>query len=73
MSKITLKIVGERTMHCGGCENGVRFSLSQLPGVEQVNPDRITQLVEVSLSSEETGIEQLKAQLEYLGYQAETV
>jgi hypothetical protein len=49
------------------------MSLSILPGVEQVHPDRKTQLVEVSLSLDKTGIQQIKDKLEYLGYQAEAV
>ena len=70
MSKITLKIVGDHLMNCGGCEGKVQNALSQIPGVAEVSPDRNTQLVEVTLLSEPIGLEQLNAQLETIGYQA---
>jgi copper chaperone CopZ len=72
MSKITLKIVGDRTMHCGGCENGVRFSLNQVPGVIEVNPDRATQLVEV-IADPGIAVETLSAQMDQLGYQVQVL
>ena len=39
---ITLKIVGDNTMHCGGCENTVKFALKQLAGVARVEAERQT-------------------------------
>jgi copper chaperone CopZ len=71
MSKIMLKIVGDHQMSCGGCEGNVRRALSMLPGVTEVAADRNTQLVEVSLSSDQIGFEQLKEQLDTIGYEAE--
>ena len=71
MSKVTMKIVGDHKMNCGGCEGNVRNTLSQLPGVAEVLADKNTQLVEVKLASDETGFEQLKAKLETIGYVAE--
>ena len=72
-NKISLRIVGERTMHCGGCEGNVKFALSQIPGVNQVIPDRTTQMVEVSLSSDDINLDTMKAPLTEIGYQAEVI
>ena len=71
--KNSLKIVGERTMNCGGCEGNVKFALSQIPGVGEVNPDRNTQMVEVSLSSDDVNPDTMKAALTEIGYQAEII
>ena len=71
MTKITMKIVGDHQMSCGGCEGNVRNTLYQLPGVTEVVADKNTQLVEVKLDSDETGFDQLKAKLDTIGYAAE--
>ncbi len=71
--KISMKIVGERTMHCGGCEGNVKFTLSQIPGVNEVIADRNTQMVEISLASDDVNPEAMKAALSEIGYQAEVI
>ena len=54
MSKtLNLNVVGDHTMHCAGCERTVTFTLSQLPGVEQVKADWKNQDIQVELSSDE--------------------
>lgn len=67
----TLKVVGEQTIHCGGCENAIQVSLSQLPGVKQVKADHTTQLVEVSAEAEQADLVVVQKRLEWMGYQAE--
>lgn len=66
-----LKVVGEQTIHCGGCESAIRMSLYQLPGVKQVKADHKTQLVEVSADVEQTDPEAVRARLDWMGYEAE--
>lgn len=68
---IKLKVIGERTMHCGGCASTVQFTLSQLPGVREVNANFKTQNIEVVLTSDETDLEKVKAELDWIGYQVE--
>ena len=66
-----LKVIGEQTIHCGGCENAIQMSLSQLPGVKRVKADHKTQLVEVSADVEQTGLEVIRERLDWMGYEAE--
>ena len=73
MSKtLNLKVVGDHTMHCAGCERTVTFTLSQLPGVEQVKADWKNQDIQVDLSSNEVDLEKIKAELDWIGYEVET-
>ncbi len=69
--KITLKVVGQNTMHCAGCERTVKFTLSQLPGVKEVHADHKTQQIEISLSSDETNAAKITAELDWIGYEVE--
>jgi copper chaperone CopZ len=64
-----LKVVGEQTIHCGGCENAIQMSLSQLPGVKRVKADHKTQLVEVSADVTQTDLQAVRERLEWMGYQ----
>ncbi len=68
---LKLRVVGEQTMHCSGCERTVQFTLSRLPGVRQVRADHKTQRIELLLESEGTDLEKLKAELDWIGYQVE--
>lgn len=72
MSKtLNLKIIGDHTMHCAGCERSITFSLSQMPGVEDVKADWNTQEIQVDLSSDEVDLEKIKAELDWIGYEVE--
>ena len=71
--KVSLKIVGDKIMNCGGCEGNVKFALSQIPGVNEVNPDRNTQMVDVSLSSDDINLDAMKAALTEIRYQAQVI
>lgn len=72
MSKtLNLKIIGDHTMHCAGCERSITFSLSQMPGVEEVKADWNTQEIQVDLSSDEVDLEKIKAELDWIGYEVE--
>ncbi len=65
---VTLEVVGEQTLHCGGCERTVEFTLSQLPGVRVIEVDHTTQLIEIALTDGETDLEKVQAELEWIGY-----
>lgn len=60
-------------MHCGGCERTVTFTLSQLPGVNVIKADHKTQLIELVLTGEETDLDKVKAELDWIGYEVEPV
>jgi copper chaperone CopZ len=68
---VTLKVVGDRTIHCGGCENTIVVSISKIPGVEQVEADRDSQLIQFELQPGEAQLALVTAELETLGYQVE--
>lgn len=72
MSKtLNLKVVGEHSMHCAGCERSVTFALSQLPGIEEVKADWKEQEIRVELSSDESDLEKIKTELDWIGYEVE--
>ncbi len=66
---LKLKVVGDHTMHCAGCERSITFSLSQLPGVEEVKADWKTQAIQIDLSSDEINLEKIKSELDWIGYE----
>jgi len=70
-SEMTLKVVGTQTMHCAGCEQTVTFTLSNLPGVKVLKADHKTQVIEIALTSEETDLEKVKAEMDWIGYEVE--
>lgn len=71
--KVTFKVVGDRTIHCNGCENSIKLALKQIPEVGEVSADRNTQLIEVTLLSDGEHGGKVKSQLDLLGYQVEPV
>ncbi len=69
----TLKVTGNQTMHCGGCESTVKFALKQLPGIQQVEANYKTQLIDLALDTEVLDVERVYQELDWIGYQvAET-
>ncbi len=66
---LKLKVIGDHTMHCAGCERSITFSLSQLPGVEKVKADWKNQAIQIELSSDEGNLEKIKAELDWIGYE----
>lgn len=70
---VKLKVVGDNTIHCGGCERTIQFTLSHLPGIEGVKVNHNTQGIEFVMISGETDLEKVKADLEWIGYQVEEV
>ena len=39
--RLNLKIMGEQTMHCSGCERTVQFTLARVPGVRSVKANHL--------------------------------
>jgi copper chaperone CopZ len=66
-----LKVIGENTLHCDGCERTVEFALSRMPGVERVKADQRVQEIAFVLTSGETDLEKVIANLRWIGYQVE--
>ncbi len=66
-----LKVVGDHTMHCSGCESAVEFTLSRLPGVREVKADHRSQLIEIVLEANQADLQTARHELEWLGYQVE--
>lgn len=73
INTLNLKVVGEHTLHCAGCERTAEFTLSRLPGVKAVKADHKAQTIQVSLESDETDLEKVKAELEWIGYEVEAL
>ena len=72
-AKTTLKVVGSQTMHCTGCERTITFTLSQLPGVNVIKADHKTQLIELMMTSDETGLDKVQSELDWIGYEVAPV
>ncbi|MEX2442536.1 MAG: heavy-metal-associated domain-containing protein [Alkalispirochaeta sp.] len=70
---IRLRIVGETVMHCNGCEQAVKMSLSQLEGMKTVKADHTTQLVEATVDTVRTDQDAIMERLGFIGYQTQSV
>lgn len=69
VSKVDLTVVGDQTMHCGGCENRVRFALSRLPGVQSVSASAKTQAISVLIEPGQVSVEQVQERLRVAGFE----
>lgn len=67
MKEITIKVQG---MMCGGCENRVKNTLSQLDGIESVEASFAEGIVKIILN-EEINIDIIKEKIEDLGFEVE--
>lgn len=65
----TLKVSGEQTMHCGGCESTVKFALKQLPGVHGVEASHKTQLIRLTFDPQALDLEKVRRELDWIGYE----
>jgi heavy metal translocating P-type ATPase len=68
----TLKVIGEQTMHCGGCEQTVKFALGQLSGVQSVEASHKTQQINLTFDRQLLNLEQVHQALDRLGYEVST-
>ena len=65
MKEIIIKVNG---MMCGGCENRIKNSLSDLAGIESIEANHIEGFVKV-ISNEEIDISVIKEKIEDLGFE----
>jgi len=62
-------VTGETKLHCAGCEQRVGNALRYLAGVQDVRASAQTQQVVVTFDPAQVSPEQVRAQLEQIGYQ----
>lgn len=67
MKEINLKVKG---MHCEGCENRIKNSLSTIEGIEEVIANYIDGSVLIK-TNKEVDIEDIKEKIEDLGFENE--
>ena len=68
-----LKVIGDNTMHCGGCENTIKFALMQVSGIEKVEASHKTQQIEVTFDPQLLTLDRVRQELDWNGYQVEEV
>lgn len=73
LKSLHLKVAGDRTIHCGGCENTIKLALRDLTGVQKVDASFKTQKIDVLYNPEALNRDQIESELEGLGYQVEEV
>jgi copper chaperone len=66
---LTLKVTG---MTCGGCENAVKRTVSQLDGVSEVAASHKAEEVVVSYDAARVSRDQIAAKIQRLGYQVQS-
>lgn len=67
MKEINLKVKG---MHCEGCENRIKNSLSTIDGVDEVIANHIDGTVLIK-TNKEVDLEKIKEKIEDLGFENE--
>lgn len=74
MKNMTFEVVGSNKMHCGGCESAVKFVLSDLPGVQDVQATHTNQ--HIVIQYDETQVLEralILEELDQLGYQVKEI
>ncbi len=69
---LKLRVVGEQTIHCDGCERTIEATLSQFPGIRLVRADHETQTIEVDGVPGEMDTENVIAALDRIGYEVQS-
>ena len=67
MKEINLKVKG---MHCEGCENRIKNSLSTIEGVDEVIANHIDGTVLIK-TNKEVDLDEIKERIEDLGFENE--
>ena len=67
MKEINLKVKG---MHCEGCENRIKNSLSEIDGVDEVIANHVDGTVLIK-TNKEVDLEEIKEKIEDLGFENE--
>lgn len=65
MNKIIFKVEG---MMCTGCENRIKTSISNIPGIKEVKADHVKKCVEVTADKKVT-MDSIKITIEDLGFE----
>lgn len=73
IEKMTFKVVGDRTIHCNGCENSINFALNQMSDVREAVADRVLQMIEITPAGEDVDGSNIVKELDSLGYQVELI
>lgn len=69
----TLRVIGQQTMHCNGCEQTVKFTLKQLPGVQEVGASHKSQHIDLTFDPQVVDMERVRQELEWIGYQVDEI
>lgn len=67
MKEATFRV---QEIHCGGCENSIRNSLSRLEGISSVEPDQATDEVRVAYDETRVKVEEIVERLADIGFPA---
>jgi Cu+-exporting ATPase len=68
---IDLTVVGNQPIHCASCEQRISNGLRRLAGVHSVEASSQTQRVQVTIDPAQVSADQVRANLEQLGFAAE--
>ena len=68
---LKLRVVGEQTIHCNGCERTIEFTLAQLPSVRLVRADHETQRIEIDSTHAGVEMGEVISKLDQIGYEVE--
>lgn len=69
LKDLTLRVKGERTIHCSSCEQTIERTLTRLAGVKRVKANHRTQNVELTLDTDAIELGKVKQELDWIGYQ----
>ncbi len=70
VEKVELEVVGQRTIHCDGCERTIERGLSQMDGVVRVEPSHETQRIDLAIDSEKVSLVKVRERLHELGWES---
>ena len=61
--------IGDRAIHCGGCEARIEQVLGREPGVRRVKANHTTQQVTVAVDGDQLGLDERRAKRDAMGFQ----
>ncbi len=65
------RVVGDVKIHCAGCEQRIDFALRRIGGVSAVQASAKKQKIAVEYDAEKTNRDDVRQQLEVMGYEVE--
>ena len=60
--------IGDKAIHCGGCEARIEQVLGREPGVRRVKADHEAQQVTVAVDADQLGLDEVRAKLDTMGF-----